>query len=94
MPLSNLAVRDIETVVHPYTNLAGLRETMKQQPKPRRVAYSATLGITPVDPQVARLTRAAAERLAGAKLLEDLLGLTSSTPIEPRILAERKAKTA
>src|SRR5579871_5589401 len=25
-PLSNLAVRDIETVVHPYTNLAGLRE--------------------------------------------------------------------
>jgi amidase len=41
------------------------RETMKQQPKPRRVAYSATLGITPVDPQVARITRAAAERLAG-----------------------------
>ena len=27
MPLSNLAVRDIETVVHPYTNLAPLRET-------------------------------------------------------------------
>jgi len=27
MPLSNLAVRDIETVVHPYTNLAGLRDT-------------------------------------------------------------------
>ena len=26
-PLSNLAVRDIETVVHPYTNLALLRET-------------------------------------------------------------------
>src|SRR5205807_6791798 len=25
--LSNLAVRDIETVVHPYTNLAGLRDT-------------------------------------------------------------------
>jgi len=41
------------------------RETMRQQPKPRRVAYSATLGITPVDPQVARITRAAAERLAG-----------------------------
>jgi amidase len=39
------------------------REKMKQQPKPRRVAYSATLGITPVDPQVARVTRAAAERL-------------------------------
>ncbi len=27
MPLSNLAVRDIETVVHPYTNLALLRES-------------------------------------------------------------------
>ncbi|HEY6704159.1 MAG TPA: aminotransferase class III-fold pyridoxal phosphate-dependent enzyme, partial [Xanthobacteraceae bacterium] len=26
-PLSNLAVRDIETVAHPYTNLALLRET-------------------------------------------------------------------
>ena len=25
--LSNLAVRDIETVVHPYTNLAGLRDS-------------------------------------------------------------------
>jgi len=40
------------------------RETMKTQAKPRRVAYSATLGITPVDPEVARVTRAAAERLA------------------------------
>src|SRR5262252_2250828 len=26
-PLSNLAVRDIETLVHPYTNLAALRDT-------------------------------------------------------------------
>jgi 4-aminobutyrate--pyruvate transaminase len=26
-PLSNLAVRDIETLVHPYTNLASVRET-------------------------------------------------------------------
>jgi amidase len=33
--------------------------------KPRRVAYSPDLGITPVDPQVAAITRAAAERLAG-----------------------------
>jgi amidase len=41
------------------------REIMKSQAKPRRVAYSATLGITPVDPEVARVTRAAAERLAG-----------------------------
>ena len=27
MPLSNLAVRDIETLVHPYTNLAAIRES-------------------------------------------------------------------
>ena len=27
MPLSNMAVRDIETVIHPYTNLAKHRET-------------------------------------------------------------------
>jgi len=26
-PLSNLAVRDIETLAHPYTNLAAMRET-------------------------------------------------------------------
>ena len=26
-PLSNLAVRDIETVIHPYTQLAALRES-------------------------------------------------------------------
>src|SRR5262245_63472745 len=27
MPVSNLAARDIETVVHPYTNLATFRDT-------------------------------------------------------------------
>jgi 4-aminobutyrate--pyruvate transaminase len=27
MPLSNLAVRDIETLIHPYTNLVGVRDT-------------------------------------------------------------------
>ncbi len=32
--------------------------------KPKRVAYSAGLGITPVDPEVAAITRAAAERLS------------------------------
>jgi amidase len=32
--------------------------------RPRRVAYSADLGITPVDPEVARITRAAATRLS------------------------------
>jgi 4-aminobutyrate---pyruvate transaminase len=26
-PLSNLAVRDVETLVHPYINLASFRET-------------------------------------------------------------------
>jgi amidase len=31
--------------------------------RPRRVAYSPDLGITPVDPEVAAITRAAAERL-------------------------------
>jgi amidase len=33
--------------------------------KPKRVAYSADLGITPVDPEVAAITRDAALRLAG-----------------------------
>lgn len=32
--------------------------------RPKRVAYSADLGITPVDPEVAAVTRAAAEQLA------------------------------
>jgi amidase len=32
--------------------------------KPKRVAYSADLGITPVDPEVAHITRKAAERFA------------------------------
>jgi amidase len=34
--------------------------------KPKRVAYSPDLGITPVDPEVARITRKAAERFAEA----------------------------
>jgi amidase len=34
--------------------------------RPKRVAYSATLGITPVDPEIAAITRAAAERFAEA----------------------------
>ncbi len=33
--------------------------------KPRKVAFSADLGITPVDPEVAAICRAAAHRLAG-----------------------------
>ena len=34
--------------------------------RPRRVAWSATLGLTPVDPEVAAITRNAAERFAEA----------------------------
>jgi amidase len=41
-------------------------DAMQSGWRPRRVAYSADLGITPVDPEVARITRAAAERLSEA----------------------------
>jgi len=34
--------------------------------RPRRVAYSATLGVTPVDPEIAAITAKAAQRLAEA----------------------------
>jgi len=37
--------------------------------KPKRVAYSADLGITPVDPEVAAITRKAAERLSEAGVI-------------------------
>jgi amidase len=37
--------------------------------KPKRVAYSADLGISPVDPEVAALTRKAAERLSEAGVI-------------------------
>ena len=33
MPLSNMAVRDIETVIHPYTNLARHREVGPTHPQ-------------------------------------------------------------
>jgi amidase len=36
---------------------------------PKRVAYSATLGISPVDPEIAAITRRAAERLAEAGVI-------------------------
>ena len=42
------------------------REALRSGFRPRRVAYSATLGITPVDPEVAAITKAAAARLAEA----------------------------
>ena len=37
--------------------------------KPKRVAYSPDLGITPVDPEVAAITRKAADRLADAGII-------------------------
>ena len=37
--------------------------------KPKRVAYSRDLGITPVDPEVAAVTKRAAERLAAAGVI-------------------------
>ncbi len=38
----------------------------RQGSRPRRVAYSQNLGITPVDPEVAAVTKAAAQRFADA----------------------------
>ena len=48
----------------------------------------------PVGLQVVAPPRAEARVLAGAKLIEDLLGLKVSTPIEPRAAVERRAMTA
>ena len=38
-------------------------------PLPRRVAFSRDLGITPVEPEVARMVEAAAQKLAGAGIV-------------------------
>ncbi len=49
-----------EAPAHPYA------ETVERRPQLRRVAFSPDLGgITPVDPEIAAICRAAAERLAG-----------------------------
>jgi amidase len=45
---------------------ASYLTTARSGGKPKRVAYSADLGITPVDPEVAQITRKAAERFAEA----------------------------
>ena len=42
----------------------SFRDAMRQAPKPLRVAYSSDLGITPVDPEVVAITRAAAMKLS------------------------------
>jgi len=47
----------------------SFRDAARSGAKPRRVAYSPDLGITPVDAEVARLTRKAAERLAEAGVI-------------------------
>jgi amidase len=61
-------------------------------------ALSLPCGFTaeglPVGLQIAAPPRAEARVLAGAKLLEDLLGLKASTPIEPHAPAERQAMRA
>lgn len=45
------------------------REAVRSGRKPRRVAYSPDLGITPVDPEVAAITRKAAQRFADAGVI-------------------------
>ncbi len=47
----------------------SFRAAVKSGARPQRVAYSADLGITPVDPEVAAITRKAAERLADAGVI-------------------------
>jgi amidase len=42
------------------------RDALRSVAKPRRIAYSPDLGITPVDPEVAATTRAAADKLSHA----------------------------
>lgn len=47
----------------------AFRAAVRSGARPQRVAYSADLGITPVDPEVAAITRKAAERLAEAGVI-------------------------
>ncbi|QCK86066.1 amidase [Phreatobacter aquaticus] len=44
----------------------GFRAALRSGWKPRRIAYSADLGITPVDPEVRAITQKAAQRFAAA----------------------------
>jgi amidase len=44
----------------------AFRKAVREGQRPKRFAYSPDLGITPVDPEVAAITRKAAERLAEA----------------------------
>jgi amidase len=47
----------------------SFRSAVRAGAKPKRVAYSPDLGITPVDPEVAAITRKAAERFAEAGVI-------------------------
>ena len=47
----------------------SFRSAVRDGARPRRVAYSADLGITPVDSEVAAITRKAAERFAEAGVI-------------------------
>src|SRR3984957_8871757 len=47
----------------------SFRSAVRSGNKPKRVAYSSDLGITPVDPEVAAITRKAAERFAEAGII-------------------------
>lgn len=47
----------------------SFRSATRSGNKPKRVAYSPDLGITPVDPEVAAITRKAAERFAEAGII-------------------------
>jgi amidase len=48
---------------------ASFRDAARSNWRPRKVAYSADLGITPVDPEVAAITRKAAQRFAEAGVI-------------------------
>jgi amidase len=47
----------------------SFRSALRSGTKPKRIAYSPDLGITPVDPEVAAVTRKAAERFAEAGVI-------------------------
>ena len=44
----------------------SFRSAVRTAKKPKRIAYSPDLGITPVDPEVVAVTRKAAQRFAEA----------------------------
>ena len=47
----------------------SFRSALRSSTRPKRIAYSPDLGITPVDPEVAAITRKAAERFAEAGVI-------------------------